>query len=293
MIGLSNDIIAAPTAAYKIKRKVLTQARIYLFLCLISFIYIAPFFWILSTSFKSDTEILKVPPTIIPQEWHFENYSSAWKRGAGNVGLYTKNTIIVVVTIMVGQIFFCSLAGYAFARIKFPARNFLFFLYLATLMVPESVTLIPRFTIIVKLGWIDTYTALIIPYFLGTALGTFLMRQFFLTIPLEIEEAAKIDGAGPFRIFWRVMLPLTKPALATLAAITLVFNWKNFLWPLVVTNSESMKVLSVGMCAFRLQQTVQWNLLTAGVILSLIPTLVVFFFAQKFFIRGITFTGFK
>lgn len=295
---LSDGIIIAPIDVYKNRKrinrkKILKKAGVYLFLCIISFIYITPFFWILSTSLKSETEIMRVPPTFVPQEWHFENYRLAWQRGSGNLGLFTKNTIIVVGIIMIGQIFFCSLAGYAFARIKFPARDFLFFLYLATLMIPESVTLIPRFAIIIKMGWIDTYTALIMPYFLGSALGTFLMRQFFFTIPIEIEEAARIDGANSFCIFWKVMLPLIKPALATLVAITLVVNWNNFLWPLVVINRESMKVLSVGMTTFRLQQTVQWNLLNAGVIISLVPILIIFFFAQKFFIRGITFTGLK
>lgn len=295
---MHNSSITAETTTYKIKKRirrktVLRQVEIYLFLCIISFIYIAPFFWILSTSFKPYAEVMKAPPTIIPQEWHLENYSFAWKAGSGNVGLFTKNTIIVVGAIMIGQIFFCSLAGYAFARIKFPARDFLFFLYLATLMVPESVTLIPRFAIIIKLGWIDTYTALIVPYILGNALGTFLMRQFFLTIPVEIEEAAKIDGAGSFRMFWRIMLPLTRPALASLAALTLVFNWNNFLWPLVTTNTESMKVLSVGMSSFRLYRTVQWHQMMAGVVLSLIPILIIFFFAQKFFVRSMTFAGFK
>ena len=203
---------------------------------------------------------------------------------------YLLNTTAVASSITFLHLAVSSLAAYAFARLRFPGRNRLFLLYLATLMVPGQVTLIPNFLIVKYLGWIDTYQALIIPQ-IFTAFGTFLLRQFFLTIPRELEDAARIDGASAVGIYWRIVLPLSGPALATLGVFTFTTQWNNFLWPLIVINDAQMRTLTVGLRALIGQFTVQYPLLMAGSVISLIPMLIVFLLAQRFFVRGIALTG--
>jgi multiple sugar transport system permease protein len=203
---------------------------------------------------------------------------------------YALNTAFVAGSVTFLQLAVSSLAAYAFARLHFPGRDRLFLAYLATLMVPGQVTLIPNFLIIKYLGWIDTYQALIIPQ-VFSAFGTFLLRQFFLTIPRELEDAARIDGAGAFGIYRQIILPLSGPALATLAVFTFTAQWNNFLWPLIVINDAQMRTLTVGLRALVGQYTVQYQLLMAGSVISLVPILVVFLFAQRAFVRGIALTG--
>jgi multiple sugar transport system permease protein len=200
------------------------------------------------------------------------------------------NTAFVASSITFLHLAVSSLAAYAFARLRFPGRDWLFFAYLATLMVPGQVTLIPNFLIVKYLGWIDSYQALIIPQ-IFSAFGTFLLRQFFLTIPNELEDAARIDGASAFGIYWWIMLPLSGPALATLAVFTFTAQWNNFLWPLIVINNEQMRTLTVGLRALVGQYTVQYPLLMAGSVISILPMLVLFVVAQRFFVRGIALTG--
>jgi multiple sugar transport system permease protein len=264
------------------------HAVIYLLLFAASIIMLLPFIWMLSTSLKTPNTVFVYPPEWIPNPVRWQNYADVVR--VMPFLRYVLNTAAVATSITILHLLVSSLAAYAFARLRFPGRNRLFLAYLATLMVPGQVTLIPNFLIVKYLGWIDTYQALIIPQ-IFTAFGTFLLRQFFLTIPNELEDAARIDGASNFSIYWRIMLPLSGPALATLGVFTFTAQWNNFLWPLIVINDEQMRTLTVGLRALVGQFTVQYPLLMAGSVISVLPMLVIFLVAQRFFVRGIALTG--
>jgi len=202
------------------------------------------------------------------------------------------NSIIVAGTVTIGQLFLCSLAAYVFARLKFPGHDTLFLLYLATLMVPEQVRMIPLFIILKKLGWLNTYRGLIVPG-LFSVFGTFLLKQFFQNIPMSLQDAATIDGAGRLRIFFSIILPLSKPALATLAIFTFMFTWNQFLWPLIIIFTEEIKTLTVGLTSFQSYYLNKYNLLMAGATLAIMPVMIVFLSMQRYFVQGITLTGLK
>ena len=205
-------------------------------------------------------------------------------------GRYFLNSAIVTVTATVLQLMISSLAAYAFARLRFRGRDAIFLLYLATLMIPSQVTLIPNFLIIKSLGWYDTLTALIAPG-LFSALSTFLMRQYYRGIPLELDDAARIDGASSLRIWWQIIVPLSRPVMAALAVFSFQATWNDFLWPLVVTGSENMRTIPIGLSYFVGQYATSWNLLMAGSVLALLPVLLLYLFAQKTFVEGITLSG--
>lgn len=268
--------------------RVVARGVSYLALGAAAVVMLFPFIWMLSTSLKSPGDIFVYPPRWIPSPVAWENYAAVVT--IMPFPRYLLNTTLVAVSITVLHLVVSSLAAYAFARLRFPGREPLFFAYLATLMIPGQVTLIPNFLIVKYLGWIDTYQALIIPQVFG-AFGTFLLRQFFLTIPRELEDAARIDGASTFRIYRQIVLPLSAPALATLAVFTFTAQWNSFLWPLIVTNSAELRTLTVGLRALVGQYTIQYNLLMAGSVISLIPMVAVFLFAQRYFVRGIQLTG--
>jgi len=262
----------------------------HLFLTLGAVTMIVPFLWMLSTSLKNDRQAYIFPPEWVPDPIMWSNYSTTWQ--ALPFDLFLINSVLVAVFVTLGQLFTCSLGAFAFARLHFPGRDQLFFLYLATIMVPFQVIMIPLFILVRELKWIDSYAGLIIPL-IFSAYGTFLLRQFFKTIPNELEDAAKIDGCSYFRIYWNIMLPLSKPALATLGVFVFLWSWNNFLWPLLIVNTLEMKTLPLGLAYFLGQYTVYWNLLMVGATIALVPVLVVFFFAQRYFIEGITLTGLK
>ncbi|MCL6590921.1 MAG: carbohydrate ABC transporter permease [Firmicutes bacterium] len=270
------------------KRTPLKKVMMYVFLIALLFIYLFPLLWMLSTSLKEASEVF-AGANLIPKKLSFESYIIAWSRF--NLKQYLFNTILVAAAVTLGTIIACSLAGYAYGQLRFPGKNLLFFLYLGTMMVPVAVTLIPAYYIILKLSWVNTYQALIVPFVFGNAFGTFLLRQFYMTLPKELSESAKIDGAGYFQTWWSIMLPIGKPALATLAVMTLVAQWNSFIWPLVVVQSPSLKVLSVGLSDFRLNFAIQWNTLMAAVMVAILPMILILLFAQKLFIKGIQFTG--
>lgn len=270
------------------QRQSLHKLLLYLLIIFLLFIYLFPLLWQLSTSLKDASEVFS-GFNLIPKKITATAYLSAWSRF--NLQQYLFNTAVISFFILLGTLISCGLAGYAFGQLHFPGKNILFYLYLATMMVPSAVTLIPAYYIIIKLNWVNTYYALIVPFMFGNAFGTFLMRQFFMTLPKELSESATIDGAGYFQTWWRIMLPLSKPALATLGVMTLVAQWNSFMWPLVVTQSQSLKVLSVGLADFRLYFSVQWNSLMAAVMIAVIPMLLILILAQKMFIKGIQFSG--
>jgi multiple sugar transport system permease protein len=205
-------------------------------------------------------------------------------------GRYFLNSAIVTVSVTVLQILISSLAAFAFARLRFRGRETIFLLYLATLMIPVQVTLIPNFLIIRSLGWYNTYLALIVPA-LFSALSTFLLRQYYRGIPLDLDEAARMDGASSLRIWWQVIVPLSWPVMAALAIFTFQATWNDFLWPLIVTGSDEMRTIPIGLSYFVGQYATAWNLLMAGSVLALLPVLLVYFLAQKTFVQGITLTG--
>jgi multiple sugar transport system permease protein len=242
----------------------------------------------ISTSFKSDGEIFAYPPIWIPETILWQNYPKVlellpFKR-------YLINTTLVATTVTVLEVVTSSLAAFAFARLPFPGRDRLFLIYLGTLMVPGQVTIIPNFLLMSWFGWTNSYLALIIPAAF-TAFGTFLLRQFFLSIPVELEQAARIDGCGYFGIYRHIILPLSGPALATLTIFVFMTQWNAFLWPLIVTNSDNYRTLTVGLSYFRDEYTTQFNYLMAGTVMNVIPILVVFAFLQRYFVRGIALTG--
>lgn len=251
---------------------------------------IIPFLWMLSTSLKSDQQAYIFPPIWIPDPVMWSNYQTVWE--ALPFDRFLLNSAIVSILVTLGQLLTCSMGAFAFARLRFPGREKLFLLYLGTMMIPFQVTMIPVFILVKYFKWLDTYQGLIVPC-LFSAYGTFLLRQFFMSIPSELEDAAKIDGCSYWRIFWNIILPLSKPALATLGIFVFMWSWNNFLWPLLITNTLEMKTLPLGLAYFLGQYTIYWNLLMAGTTIALAPVLVVFFFAQRYFVEGITLTGLK
>lgn len=220
----------------------------------------------------------------------WQNYPEAWN--VVPFGRFFINSIFVAICVTFGQVFTSSLAAYAFARLNFKFRDQLFLGYLATMMIPGTVIIIPVFIVIKLLNWIDTYQALILPA-VFSAYGTFMLRQFFLSIPKDLEESAFIDGASKFTIYWRIILPLSKPALATLTTFVFMGVWNDFMWPLIVTNSMDMKTLPVGLASFQGLYTTNWTLLMAGAVIVLIPILILYVFNQRYFIKGIVLSGLK
>lgn len=269
---------------------------IYGALTLGAMVMILPFVWMLSTSLKSYTSVFVFNISDIqwiPKPLYLNNYFDVWK--VIPFARFYINSIFVTLCVTFAQVATSALAAYAFARLRFPGREKLFFAYLATMMIPGSVTMIPVFALMRMFGWIDTYKALIIPAAF-TAYGTFLLRQFFITIPRDLEDAAKIDGCNQWRIFLNVALPLSKTALATLTIFVALGNWVSFMWPLLVTNSIEKRTLPIGLAYFQeLYQHAQpnWGLLMAGSVIATIPLIVIFMFNQRFFIEGIKLTGMK
>ncbi len=246
-----------------------------------------PFVWALLTSFKTQSEASQRFPTLLPVHASL----AAWAGQNGVFGAafptYFRNSVIVALLVTVGNLFFDSLAGYAFARMRFPGRNVLFFLVLGSMMVPVAMTLVPVFVILTKLGWINTYQGLSVP-FMVSAFGIFLMRQFFASLPIEIEEAARIDGLSRFGMYWRLALPLSRPALATLGVLTFQGNWDSFMMPSFIAQSDNMATLPVGLARFSFQYITLWPNVMAGSVVVITPVLLLFIFAQRFFIEGLS-----
>ncbi|GGH50759.1 MULTISPECIES: carbohydrate ABC transporter permease [Paenibacillus] len=257
----------------------------HLFMILISLVMIVPFLWMLSTSFKLQEEVFQYPIQWIPQVFHFENYVEVWT--SIPFPLYYFNSLKVSILVTLGQLITCSLAGYAFARLDFPGKNRLFIMYFAAFMIPYQVIMIPQYFVIKKLGLVDSHWALILleifsPY------GVFLMRQFLSGISKELSEAARIDGCNEFGIFARIIMPLAKPALATLGIFAFSWVWNDFQAPLIYLTSDSLKTLPLGLASLNGEFTSQTQLIMAGTVLSLIPVVTVFLFFQRYFISGIT-----
>jgi multiple sugar transport system permease protein len=261
-------------------------------LCGIGVMFLAPFLWMLSSSLKSLGEIYEFPPNFLPEAWRWSNYVEAWN--AVPFGRFFVNSLLVSVLTTTGALLTSSLAGYSFARLRYPGRDRIFLAYLATMMIPFPVLMVPLFMVMRELRLVDSLASLILPG-IFTAWGTFLMRQFMLSLPTEIEDAARIDGCGFLDVYWRIALPLVRPVLVTLAIFTFLASWNEFLWPLIMINSIDHKTLPLGLTMFQshMPGETPWHLIMAAATFTIIPVLLVFVLGQKYYVRGIVMSGLK
>lgn len=261
----------------------------YVLMTVIGIILIIPLLWMVFTSLKPMEEIVRYPPTFFPEKIVWENYLDTI--AAFPFWRYARNTLFITVLVVIGNALSNSFIAYGFAKLDFPGKKLMFALVLSTMMIPGFVTMIPQYVLFSKIGWVGTYLPLIVPSFFGNAFNIFLMRQFYLSINNELIEAAEIDGANHLYIWSHLMLPLTKPALITIAINSFNAAWNDFLGPLLYIQDQEKYTLQIGLQVFQNQATTQWNYLMAGATLVLIPTILLFFFAQRYFIEGMDLTG--
>ena len=281
------------------RRQLVGQVLVYILLIAIGFALAVPFLWLVSSSFKTETDAFRIPPSFIPRPVEWGNYAT----GLTDFPFVrsTVNTLIIVVWVMVGTVLSASLVAYGFARVRFPGRTALFILVLSTMMIPSHVTLIPQYLLFRELKWLDSFKPLIVPsFFGGGAFYIFLLRQFFLTIPLDYDDAARIDGCGTFSVFWRIILPLSKPALGTMAIFTFMGQWNSFFEPLIYLNRFETQPLAVALTTWvqtahgsTSMHYVPWVAIMAVSTLIALPPVMVFFFAQRHFIQGVVVSGMK
>jgi len=275
------------------KRKSKALLASYALLIVMAILDTVPFLWMVLSSFKSQKELFAFPPTIWPNAWHPENYLNAWNSGSITFGGMFINTMKIVIPSVVIGVLISSLAAFAFARINFQGRDKLFGVFLASMMVPGAVTMIPSFLMFRLLGWYNTYLPLIVPSCFGSAFAIFLLRQFFMTIPGELEEAARIDGCSRFRIWWQLFMPLSKPIIATLTVFSFQGHYNDLMGPLIYLSDSKKYTVQIGLATFRGMFSTRYDLLMAGSVFCLIPILVIYLCAQKYFVRGIVMTGLK
>ncbi|UCC63371.1 MAG: carbohydrate ABC transporter permease [Anaerolineae bacterium] len=264
---------------------------VFLSLAVGSVSFTLPLFWMVSTSLKSNEQVYTIPTVWIPNPIVWENYPQALNRMP--FWIFLRNSCITSFVPVVGAVLSASLVAYSFSRVEWPGRDFWFMVLIATMMLPGQVTMIPVYVLYSKLGWIDTFLPLIVPWFFGGAFYVFMLRQFFTGIPMELSDAARIDGCSHLGIWWRIILPLSKPALTTVAIFTFLFTWNDFFGPLLYLKSERLFTLQVGLQYFREQYSVAWQELMAASTVVLMPTLVIFFVGQRLFVEGVTLTGLK
>lgn len=270
-------------------RKMTKKTLIYLLLIAFTIVFLLPFIWMLSSSLKDNQDIFVFPPKLIPKIFHWNNYPNALTYIP--FMKYLVNTLIISIGSVIGSLVSVPPVAYAFSRLEWKGRNFLFGVCLATMMIPFMATMIPLYTMFKSIGWINTFYPLIIPAFFGTPLYIFLMRQFYLGIPKEITEAGYIDGANEFRVFLQIITPLTKPALISISLFTFLANWTDFLAPLVFLNDSSKFTLSLGLQQFQSVHSTQWSYLMATCVVFTLPVVLLFFFLQRYFIEGISMSG--
>lgn len=259
-------------------------------LSLLAFSLLYPFLWMIVTSFKPEPDIIKFPPKLLNSTYTLNAYEAIWQRIP--FLKYYRNTLVFAGLVTITSLFFDTMSGYAFARISFRGKKVMFLLVLGTMMIPFQVIMIPLFAELYKMNIINTYLGLILPR-ATNAFGIFMMRQFFITLPKGLEEAARIDGCSEFRIYWRIMLPLCKPAIISLAIFHFMYNWNDLLYPLLLTTSDEMRTLPAGLALFMGQHVIEYAILMAGACLSLLPIFIAYVFAQKYFVQGIAMTGLK
>ncbi len=287
----SADQVISHTSTVSRRRVHPSHLAIHAVLVAGALILLLPLAWMLSTALKDLGAVLLVPPDWIPNPPRWNNFVEVFQTTP--FARYAVNTLVITFLSVIGKILSCSLVAYSFARLRWRGRNLMFLIMLATLMLPNQVTLIPQFVMFRQLGWIDSIAPLVIPHWLGGPFLTFLLRQYFMTIPRELDDAARIDGASYLGIFWRIILPMSKPAIAAVAIFMFNASWNDFLGPLIYLHSPEKYTLAMGLRAFQDQYVTQWNLLMAASLMTMIPVVVIFFFAQKYFIQGVVFTGIK
>jgi multiple sugar transport system permease protein len=297
MSAVETQSVAVPAARARAvkrgRREIAGRAPTWLFVLLTHglLLMIVPFLWMIVGAFRPSSELTDVTPTLIPQHATLENFSNLFNKL--DFATYFFNSAFIAVTVTVANLLFCSMAGYALAKLRFAGRSKIFGVVMATLMVPSSVTLVPLFVLMSKLGLVNTYAAVILPVAAG-AFGVFMMRQFMAGLPGELLDAARVDGAGEWRIFWRIALPLSKPALATLAIFQFLASWNNFLWPLVALTEEDKYTLPVALATFAIgQNKADYGLMMAGAVALVAPVIVVFLLLQRHFTQSIAMTGLK
>jgi multiple sugar transport system permease protein len=302
----SRPLVTAPTRPIRQQKvfSILIAVVIYAVIIVAAISMLIPFLWMIFTSFKIDKELFKMPPVILSAGYTLDHYVRALTRG--KFSIYFTNSMIVACTATVLNLLLNAMAAYAFARLRWRLREFFFIVVLAVMMLPGLIALIPTF-LIVKwtpfaggnnwlgqggTGWLDTYAGLIIPS-VGNGFYVFLLRQFFLTLPRELEDAGRVDGASEFMIFWRIILPLSKAVLAVVAIFSFQSVWNDFIWPLVIVQSDKMRTVQLGLTLFKTQNRVDWGVLMAGTTIATFPTVALFLVAQRYFVQGIALTGIK
>ncbi|MEX1018195.1 MAG: carbohydrate ABC transporter permease [Litorilinea sp.] len=259
----------------------------------IAALFFLPFLWLIITSLKMESQVFTTPPTWIPNPIQWQNYPDALTSPAFPFAQLMGNTLFYVITSTIGIVISSAVVAYAFARLSFPGRDLLFAITLATMMLPGIVLLIPTYVLFQRFGWVGSYAPLIVPTFFGNAFNIFLLRQFMMTIPWDISDSAKVDGAGEFTILLRIMLPLLKPALMVVAVFHFMYAWNDFLGPLIYLDDSSRYPLVLGLYAFQQRFTVEWHLMMAAALATTAPLIVLFFVAQRYFVEGITLSGLK
>ncbi|HYJ12375.1 MAG TPA: carbohydrate ABC transporter permease [Thermomicrobiales bacterium] len=289
-VSEANIVASSPRRAWSKNRSKWISTAI---LAVGAVVIMVPFYWMIATALKEPGNLYLYPPQWIPNPIRWENFRDVWNEVP--FATFTKNTAIIVTLVMIGTLLSCSFSAYGFARLRAPGRDLIFMIVLATMMLPGAVTLVPTYIAFNKLGWINSILPLVVPAFFGAPFFIFLLRQFYLSIPRELEESGRIDGASSFRIWWDVMLPLTKPALATVAVFTFFATYNDFFGPLIYLNSESKQTIAVGLSYFTGSRNVgpQMHLLMAMTLMATIPSLIVFIFAQRYFVQSIVTTGLK
>lgn len=287
-------VVSRPATRWRGLRKSLWQMAAYLLVLLVALLFLIPWIWLVSTSLKAPEQIVEIPPRLVPEPVMWINYWYAVTYIQYPV--YLSNTLIISALAVIGRVFSCTVVAYSLANINWAGRNVLFVIVLASLMLPGQVTLIPLFIIFSRLGWVNSYYPLVVPAFFGDAFFIFLMRQFFMSIPRELTDAAKLDGASHFNIYWRVVMPLAKPALATLITFTFIWTYTDFQGPLIYLKDRNLWTLSLGMQGYLQRYGVGGTALgamMAAATLYTLPMIILFFVTQKTFVRGIVTTGFK
>lgn len=288
---VSQSNLASGMTWSRFTRRWLGPLAAYVTMTVIAFVVMIPLLWMLSTSVKARWEIFAYPPQWIPDTWHWENYVEAFTKYP--LGRFMLNSSLLVMANLIGELLSVPLVAYGFARLRFPGRDLLFFVMLGTMMIPIHSRLIPLFAMYTRLGWINTYLPLIVPAFTGSAFFIFLLVQYIRTLPRDLDEAARIDGAGTWAILYRIILPLCKPPLAIVVVYTFWWTWNDFLLPLIFLNSFELFPIQLGLALFKGRYSVEWNLFMAATLASIIPVLILYFFAQRQLIGGIASVGLK
>ena len=273
------------------RREQVVRTGAFIICAIVGVTYLFPFYWMLVTALKTDQQIFQWPPLLWPTTPLWENFLQATRYIP--FWLYMKNTLVICLLSIIGTLISCTLIAYGFARVRWPGREVVFIIYLSTLMLPGQVTMIPLYVIFRKLGWVGTILPLVVPSFFGNTFFVFLLRQFFKTIPQELTDAARIDGANELGILWYIMLPLIKPALMTVALFTFLGAYRDFLGPLIYLTDQSQWTISLGLQLFKNMYGAQWQLMMAASALTMLPVIVLFFLTQRTFVEGITLTGIK